>query len=229
MPIVNHATRVITCKLVYYGPGGSGKTSNLTHLYSALPAGEIGELRSYSTRRERTLTFEYTPTDLGSIGPYQMRFEICTTPGQSQLQAAREQMLKGADGIAFIADSRLSALDENITSLRDLHNILGAQGVSARSLPFVFQYNKQNFPPDDIATIGELSAALNFRHAPEFGADAKGGDGVVETLRSLGTQLLRRLGVGDVANEAAASTEIDFENLDFEMEKFQSPQSEAAA
>ncbi len=229
MPTVNHATRIITSKLVYFGPGRSGKSSNLNYLYSALPAEEIGELTSFATRRDRTLEFEYTPTDLGAVGPYQMRFEICTVPGQSYFHAAREDVLKGADGIAFIADSRLTSLDENISCLQDLHTILAAQGVSGRSLPFVFQYNKQNLPADEIATIGELSAALNFRHAPEYGANARQGDGVIETLRSLGTQLLKHLGVATASESKLKSTEIDFDNMNFEMEHFQTPRNEAAA
>ncbi|MEP6781561.1 MAG: GTPase domain-containing protein [Gemmatimonadaceae bacterium] len=228
MPTVNHATRTITCKLVYYGPGHSGKSSNLAYLYSALSADEVGELRTHSTRREHTMTLEYKPLDLGSIGPYQMRFELCTTPGLSLCQGAREQLLKGADGIAFVADSRLSELNENIVCLREMQNIMAAQGVSARTLPFVFQYNKQNLPAEDIASVSELSAVLNFRHAPELGANAISGEGVIDTVRSLGTQLLHHFGGDNFVNDEEAIGEIDFDNLDDEMEKIESQQREAA-
>ena len=227
MPIVNHTTRIITCKLVYYGPGGSGKSSNLTHLYGSLPAHETGELTSFANRRERSLKFEYMPAGLGSVGPYQVQFEICTAPGQSNYQASRESLINGADGIAFIADSRIDSLDGNLSCLRDLHATLVAQGVSSQSLPFVFQYNKQNLPADEIATVQELSAALNVRNLPAFAANAVSGEGVIETLQSLATQLLRHLGAASGATAPVA--EIDFDNLDFEMEHVETPHTRAAA
>ena len=194
MPLVNHATRVITCKLVYSGPGRSGKTSNLSYLHSLLPQEEVGELTSLATRRDRTLFFEYTPLQFGMVGAYKVRFQLYTVPGQPFYRAIKKVVLQGADGVVFVADSRRRCLEENLESLRDLHGNLADYGVSARDLPFVFQYNKQDILSEDVVSIEELSQALNFRAAPEFGANAAKGVGVFETLRSLTTQVLRRLG-----------------------------------
>ena len=208
MPIVDHATRLITCKLVYYGPGRAGKTTNLSYLHSALPGNQVGSLTSLSTRRDRTLFFDYVPIELGTIGAYRVRFQLYTVPGQSHNRAARQLVLQGADGIAFVADSRRDCLEENLVSLQDLHLNLADQRVSPRSLPFVFQYNKRDLPADEILRIDELSAALNFRNAPEFAANAFDGTGVFDTLRALGLQVVRRLGARGVVQpellEAAA-------------------------
>lgn len=201
MPLVDHATRLITCKLVYYGPGRSGKTSNLTYLHSALPGEQVGELTSLATRRDRTLFFDYMPIDLGTVGAYTVRFQLYTVPGQPYYRAIRQLVLQGADGVAFVADSQRQCLEANLQSLQDLHEALASHGVSARSLPFVFQYNKQDLPSDQIVSVGELSQALNFRGAPEFAANAVKGEGVFDTLRSLGLQVLRRLGATDQGPE----------------------------
>jgi GTPase SAR1 family protein len=206
MPIVDHSTRVITCKLVYYGPGRSGKTSNLSYLHSALPDAQVGELTSLATRRDRTIFFDYMPVELGKVGAYTVRLQIFTVPGQPFYRAIRKLVLQGADGVAFVADSQRRCFDENLESLQDLHGHLAEHGVSARGLPFVFQYNKQDLPTADIVTITELSGALNFRGAPEFGTNALSGDGVFDTLRSLGTQVLQRLGAsGDSEREASGA------------------------
>jgi signal recognition particle receptor subunit beta len=197
MPIVDHATRLITCKLVYYGPGRSGKTTNLTHLHSALPGTQVGALTSLATRNDRTLFFDYLPVDLGTVGQYRVRFQIYTVPGQPYYAAIRQLVLQGADGIAFIADSQRHRWDDNLESLQDLHANLAQHGVDARLLPVVMQYNKQDLPTSLAANVAELSAALNFRAVPEFAADALVGTGVFQTLRSLGTQVLRRLGAED--------------------------------
>jgi len=198
MPIVDHATRLITCKLVYYGPGRAGKTTNLSYLHSILPDNEVGSLTSLSTRRNRALSFDYIPIQLGTVGAYRVRFRLFTVPGQAHTRTARQLALQGADGIAFVADSRRECLEENLESLQDLHLNLADQWVAARSLPVVFQYNKQDLPADEILSAEELSAALNFRNAPEFSASALDGTGVFDTLRALGIQVLRRLGARDV-------------------------------
>jgi signal recognition particle receptor subunit beta len=197
MPIVDHATRLITCKLVYYGPGRSGKTTNLTYLHSALPGAQVGALTSLSTRNDRTLFFDYLPVDLGTVGQYRVRFQLYTVPGQPYYAAIRQLVLQGADGIAFVADSQRHRWDDNLESLQDMHANLAQQGVDARTLPLVMQYNKQELPTSLAASVVELSAALNFRAVPECPADALSGAGVFETLRSLGTDVLRRLGAGD--------------------------------
>jgi len=197
MPIVDHATRLITCKLVYYGPGRSGKTTNLSYLHSALPGTQVGELTSLATRRERTLFFDYLPVDLGTVGAYRVRFQLYTVPGQPYYRAIRQLVLQGADGIAFVADSQRHRWDDNLESLQDLHANLAEHGVDARDLPIVMQYNKQDLPASLAATTAELSVALNFRGVPEFAGDALNGPGVFDTLRSLGMRVLKRLGADD--------------------------------
>ena len=205
MPIVDHATRLITCKLVYYGPGRSGKTTNLTHLHKALPSTQVGALTSLATRRDRTLFFDYLPVDLGSVGMYRVRFQLYTVPGQPYYRAIRQLVLQGADGVAFIADSQRHRWDDNIESLQDMHANLAELGVDARSLPMTMQYNKQDLPPSLAATVQELSDAMNFRRVPEFGADALRGAGVFDTLRALGMRVLRQLGADDATSAASAS------------------------
>ncbi len=197
MPIVDHATRLITCKLVYYGPGRSGKTTNLTYLHSALPGTQVGELTSLATRRDRTLFFDYLPVDLGTVGAYRVRFQLYTVPGQPYYRAIRQLVLQGADGIAFVADSQRHRWDDNLESLQDMHANLAEHGVDARHLPMVMQYNKQDLPASLAASVAELSVALNFRSVPEFAGDALHGSGVFDTLRSLGMQVLRRLGADE--------------------------------
>ena len=186
MPIVDHATRLITCKLVYYGPGRSGKTTNLTYLHSALPDGQVGALTSLATRRDRTLFFDYLPVELGTV----------------YYRAIRELVLQGADGIVFVADSQRHRWDDNLESLQDLHGCLAEHGVDARALPFVMQYNKQDLPPSLAVSVADLSVALNFRAVPEFAADALHGVGVFDTLRALGMRVLERLGA-DEGTESA--------------------------
>lgn len=205
MPIVDHATRLITCKLVFCGPGRSGKTTNLSYLHTALPGDQVGNLTSLATRRDRTLFFDYMPVDLGTVGAYKVRFQLYTVPGQPYYKAIRQLVLQGADGVAFVADSQRHRWDDNLESLQDMHAGLAEHGVDARVLPMVMQYNKQDLPESLVASVDELSAALNFRARPEFSADALRGVGVFDTLRSLGTQVLRRLGAEDGASGTEAS------------------------
>ena len=205
MPIVDHATRLITCKLVYYGPGRSGKTTNLTHLHKTLPSTQVGALTSLATRRDRTLFFDYLPVDLGSVGSYRVRFQLYTVPGQPYYRAIRQLVLQGADGVAFIADSQRHRWDDNIESLQDMHANLAELGVDARRLPMTMQYNKQDLPPSLAATVQERSDAMNFRRVPEFGADALRGTGVFDTLRALGMRVLRQLGADDATSGTSAS------------------------
>lgn len=197
MPIVDHAAGLITCKLVYCGPGRSGKTTNLTYLHSALPDEQVGSLTSLATQRDRTLFFDYLPVDLGTVGAYRVRFQLYTVPGQPYYKAIRQLVLQGADGVAFVADSQRHRWDDNVESLQDMHAALAEHGVDARSLPIVMQYNKQDLPASLACNVAELSTALNFRSVPEFSADALSGDGVFDTLRTLGRMILRRLGAED--------------------------------
>ncbi len=193
MSIVNYATREITCKLVYYGPGRAGKTTNLHYIYEQLPAERRGQMISLATQTDRTLFFDFLPLDLGSIAGFTTRFQLYTVPGQSYYATTRNLVLQGADGVVFVADSQSRQLEENVESLQDLHLNLGEQGVDVRSLPLVIQYNKQDLPRDLILGVAELQDELNFRDVPHFAADALHGLGVFETLRCVAELVLRRL------------------------------------
>jgi len=176
--LVNYATREITCKIVYYGPGRSGKTTNLRHLHGRLPGDRAGQLVSLATEGDRTLFFDFLALDLGVVAGFATRFQLYTVPGQSYYAATRRLVLQGVDGVVFVADSRRRQLDENVESLCDLHEQLAALGIDPRGVPTVLQYNKQDLPRELAASPAEMAAALNFRGAPEFAADARGGVGV---------------------------------------------------
>jgi signal recognition particle receptor subunit beta len=199
MSLVNFTTREITCKIVYYGPGRSGKTSNLQYIFGRVPEGRRGRKVSLATQTERTLFFDFLPLDLGSVSGFTTRFQLYTVPGQSYYSATRRLVLQGADGVVFVADSQARRFDDNLESLQDLQENLLAQGVDVRQLPVVFQYNKQDLPRDLILTTPELDDALNFRSVPSFGADALHGSGVFETLKAISESLLRRLATAPAA------------------------------
>ncbi|MBA4070723.1 MAG: gliding-motility protein MglA [Gemmatimonas sp.] len=194
MSLVNYATREITCKIVYYGPGRSGKTTNLHYIYSQVPSDRKGQMVSLATQTDRTLFFDFLPLDLGTISGFTTRFQLYTVPGQVYYQTTRRLVLQGADGVVFVADSQSRQLEENIESLQDLHANLAEHGVDARSVPLVLQYNKRDLPPDLLLPVPALEDALNFRGVPSFAADALHGAGVFETLRSISDLVLRRLG-----------------------------------
>lgn len=193
MSLVNYATREITCKIVYYGPGRSGKTTNLHYVYGQVPDERKGKMVSLATQTDRTLFFDFLPLDLGTISGFSTRLQLYTVPGQVYYQATRKLVLQGADGVVFVADSQARQLDENIESLQDLHANLGNQGMDPRTVPLVLQYNKQDLPRDMIMSVDDLDEALNFRGVPRFAADALHGVGVFETLRGIAELVLKRL------------------------------------
>jgi signal recognition particle receptor subunit beta len=196
VPLVNYATREITCKIVYYGPGRSGKTTNLHYIYEQVPDHRRGSMVSLATQTDRTLFFDFLPLDLGSISGFSTRFQLYTVPGQVYYQATRKLVLQGADGVVFVADSQARQLEENIESMRDLHANLADHGMDVRTVPLVLQYNKRDLPPALILSIDALDDALNFRDVPAFAADALHGTGVFETLRGIAELVLRRLSAG---------------------------------
>jgi mutual gliding-motility protein MglA len=193
MPLVNYSARELTCKIVYYGPGRSGKTTNLHYIYDRVPGERRGSMVSLATHNERTLFFDFLPLDLGVISGFATRFQLYTVPGQVYYRSTRKLVLQGADGVVFVADSQRRQLEENVQSMRDLHEVLAEQGVDARSLPLVIQYNKQDLPSDLSQTPRELDDTLNFRGVPSFAADALAGTGVFETLRKVSQLVLQRL------------------------------------
>ncbi|HZH40378.1 MAG TPA: GTPase domain-containing protein, partial [Gemmatimonadales bacterium] len=177
MSLVNFTTREITCKIVYYGPGRSGKTSNLHYIYGRVPEARRGRMVSLATQTDRTLFFDFLPIDLGSISGFTTRFQLYTVPGQVYYNATRRLVLQGADGVVFVADSQGRQLDENLESLQNLHANLLDQGVDVRAMPLVLQYNKQDLPKELVLTPAEMDDALNFRAVPSFPADALHGTG----------------------------------------------------
>jgi signal recognition particle receptor subunit beta len=196
MSLVNFTAREITCKIVYYGPGRSGKTSNLQYVYSQVPADRRGRMVSLATQTDRTLFFDFLPLDLGTISGFTTKFQLYTVPGQVYYNATRKLVLQGADGVVFVADSQVRQLDENLESLQNLQANVLEQGVDIRALPMVLQYNKQDLPAELILTPRELDEALNFRGLTAFSADALHGAGVFETLKGVAAEVLRRLSEG---------------------------------
>jgi len=197
--LVNFTTREITCKIVYYGPGRSGKTTNLHYVYGRVPEARRGRMVSLATQTDRTLFFDFLPIDLGQISGFATRFQLYTVPGQVYYNATRRLVLQGADGVVFVADSQARQLDENIESLQNLQSNLLGMGVDIRSLPVVMQYNKQDLPRELILEAPELDDALNFRAVPSFPADALHGQGVFETLKAISELVLKKLAAGSAA------------------------------
>ena len=191
MAFINYAAREINCKLVYYGPGFCGKTTNLQHIYSKLDPSTKGKLISLATESERTLFFDFLPLELGTIRGFKTRFHLYTVPGQVFYDASRKLILKGADGVIFVADSQLERMESNIESLDNLDANLAEHGLSLDGLPFVFQYNKRDLP--NAVAIEELQAALNPRNAPWYEACASKGIGVFETLKGVAKLVLNEL------------------------------------
>src|SRR5690242_827487 len=193
MSLVNFTTREITCKIVYYGPGRSGKTTNLQYIYGRVPDDRRGRMVSLATQTDRTLFFDFLPIELGTISGFKTRFQLYTVPGQVYYNATRKLVLQGADGVVFVADSQARQLEENIESLQNLQANLLEMGLDVRTVPMVLQYNKQDLPRDLILTPPELDDALNFRESPSLPADALNGRGVFETLKAVSEKVLRKL------------------------------------
>jgi mutual gliding-motility protein MglA len=191
MSLVNYSTREITCKIVYYGPGRSGKTSNLQYVHAFVPDERKGPMVSLATETDRTLFFDFLPLDLGTISGFRTRMQLYTVPGQVYYNATRKLVLRGADGVVFVADSQREQFDENIESLRNLHENLLEENIDLRTFPMVIQYNKRDLP--GVLPVADLDDALNFRGVPSFPAAAVSGDGVFDTLKSVSQLVLQNL------------------------------------
>ena len=194
MALINHRAREIHFKIVYYGPGLGGKTTNLKYLHERLPAERRGRLVSIATDHERTLFFDFLPIDLGEIQGLRTRFHLYTVPGQIYYRLSRRAVLQGVDGVVFVADSHPAREQANQDSLQDLATNLVTIGLGAeqmRRLPWVFQYNKRDLPV--AVPVARLRAALNTQSAPDFEAVACEGRGVNETLKSICKGVLSRL------------------------------------
>jgi signal recognition particle receptor subunit beta len=191
MSLVNYSTREITCKIVYYGPGRSGKTSNLQYVHAFVPEERKGPMVSLATETDRTLFFDFLPLDLGTISGFRTRMQLYTVPGQVYYNATRKLVLRGADGVVFVADSQREQYDDNIDSLRNLHENLLEENIDIRTFPTVIQYNKRDLP--GVMPIAELDDVLNFRGVPSFPAAAVSGDGVFDTLKAVSQLVLQNL------------------------------------
>ena len=191
MSFVNHMAKEINCKIVYYGPGLCGKTTNIQHIHNTTSPEAKGKMISLATETERTLFFDFMPLSLGKIRGYNVRFHLYTVPGQVFYDASRKLILKGADGVVFVADSQPGRLEANVESLENLEVNLAANNLSLDTTPFVIQYNKRDLP--DCMPVEEMRGRLNPRGVPDFEASATHGDGVFETLKALSKLVLTRL------------------------------------
>jgi len=183
MSFINYSSREINCKIVYYGPGLCGKTTNLQYIYNRTNPEAKGKMISLATETERTLFFDFLPLSLGEIRGFKTRFHLYTVPGQVFYDASRRLILRGVDGVVFCADSQLTRMDSNVESLENLRVNLREQGYDGDRMPLVMQYNKRDLP--QIASVSELHALLNYRNSPEFEGVATTGVGVFETLKSI--------------------------------------------
>lgn len=181
MVAINYAFREISCKIVYYGPGMSGKTTNLQYIHQKVPGKTKGELISLATDADRTLYFDFLPINLGAIQGFATKFQLYTVPGQVYYNATRKLVLRGVDGLVFVADSQREKMDDNLESLHNLYDNLKEYGYDKNDLPIVIQYNKRDLP--DVLTVPELEAALNPDGFPFFEAVAVNGGGVFDTLK----------------------------------------------
>ena len=183
MALIDVAAREIHGKIVYYGPGGGGKTTNLQHIHRTIPAGTKGDLRSIATETGRTLFFDFLALDLGKVLGFTIRFRLYTVPGQALSERPRIAVLTGADGVVFVADAQQDRLPDNVQSLTELADNVSRQGKRFPDFPLVMQYNKMDLP--EALPTPVLDRALNTGRVPRFEAAAVNGTGVFETLRAI--------------------------------------------
>jgi mutual gliding-motility protein MglA len=191
MSMINYASREINCKIVYYGPGLGGKTTNLEYVYEKVAPSTRGKLISLATESERTLFFDFLPVDLGTIRGFKTRFHLYTVPGQVYYNASRKLILKGVDGVVFVADSHPARLDANLEAMDNLYQNLAEHDFDLRALPFVVQFNKRDLP--DALPVDEMAAMLNPTGVPSFEAVATRGTGVFDTLKAISKQVIKSL------------------------------------
>jgi mutual gliding-motility protein MglA len=224
MSMINYASREINCKLVYYGPGLGGKTTNLEHVYNKVAPASRGKMISLATETERTLFFDFLPVDLGTIRGFKVKFHLYTVPGQVYYNASRKLILKGVDGVVFVADSQLDRMEANVEAMQNLYDNMAQHGYDLTRIPFAIQYNKRDLP--NAAPLPELQAALNpgwpvedpvrqrpmsdpdrpneplvwqqdgqwIERAPYYEAVALSGEGVFDTLKGISKSVVKTLG-----------------------------------
>jgi signal recognition particle receptor subunit beta len=191
MTFINYASREINCKIVYYGPGLCGKTTNLQYIYDKTNPNAKGKLISLATETDRTLFFDFLPLELGTVRGFKTRFHLYTVPGQVFYDASRKLILKGVDGVIFVADSQNERMDANLESVDNLQLNLRTQGYELATIPYVLQLNKRDLP--NVAPVEELKRLLAQKNEPVFEAVASKGVGVFETLKGVAKLVLQEL------------------------------------
>jgi len=194
MSFINYSSREINCKIVYYGPGLCGKTTNLQYIYNKTNPETKGKLISLSTETDRTLFFDFLPLSLGEIRGFKTRFHLYTVPGQVFYDASRKLILKGVDGVVFVADSQVERMEANIESLQNLKDNLSEQGYDFVKIPLVIQYNKRDLPT--AVPVDQLHTELNPWGVPEFETVASRGEGIFDTLKAVAKLVLTELKKG---------------------------------
>ena len=188
---INFARREVNCKIVYYGPGLSGKTTNLEIVHQKAPTGSKGKMTSIATEGDRTLFFDFLPLDLGEVAGMRTKFQLYTVPGQVYYNSTRKLVLQGADGVVFVADSNPTKMTENLESLQNLLENMEAHGMAPGETPFVLQYNKRDLP--NALSLDEMNAKMNKWNLPVYEAVAFKGEGVLATLKGISKAVLERL------------------------------------
>ncbi len=191
MTFINYASREINCKIVYYGPGLCGKTTNLQYIFDSTAPQAKGKLISLATETDRTLFFDFMPLELGTVRGFKTRFHLYTVPGQVFYDASRKLILKGVDGVVFVADSQEERMDANIESMYNLEENLQSQGYDLVTIPYVLQLNKRDLP--NVLGVEDLTAELQRKGEPVLEAVASTGVGVFDTLKSVAKQVLTEL------------------------------------
>ncbi len=194
MSFINKNAKEIHCKLVYYGPSLGGKTTNIQWIYQKTAQDQKSKLIALNTNNERTLFFDFLPMFLGDINGYKVRFHLYTVPGQVVYDASRKLILKGLDGIIFVADSQKERMEENIESFKNLKTNLRQQGYDIEKVPLVIQYNKRDL--ESAVPVQELRLALNEYNSPDFEAVASQGEGVMETFKTISKKIVSILKSG---------------------------------
>ncbi len=194
MSFINYSSREINCKIVYYGPGLCGKTTNLQYIYKKTNPDSKGKLISLATETERTLFFDFLPLALGEIRGFKTRFHLYTVPGQVFYDASRKLILKGVDGVVFVADSQIERMEANIESIENLRINLAEQGYNLDAIPFIVQYNKRDLP--NVVPLDEMKKALNPKKILDFEAVATDGTGVFDTLKAIAKLVIMELKKG---------------------------------
>ncbi|MCK4420768.1 gliding-motility protein MglA [candidate division WOR-3 bacterium] len=191
MAVIKHASREVICKIVYYGPGRSGKTTNIKYIYSKIPKSRKTELISLATKQDRTLFFDFLPIELGNFRGFKARLQVYTVPGQVYYDSTRKLVLQGADGIVFIADSQEDRLGDNLWSWDNLLENLKEFNVDINEIPIILEYNKRDL--SNITPIEEFDNRLNHTGFPSFPATATKGMGVIKVFKAVGISVLKKV------------------------------------